>query len=90
MCLHKNMSIIWVNVRITFSASDNIKKWWIWGYWISPLMYGQNAIAVNEFLGHSWKQVRIVFFNAGYMKLNTTKNLYNSDLYHLKFGNSFI
>ncbi|KAK4252850.1 hypothetical protein QN277_010993 [Acacia crassicarpa] len=35
-------------------AKDDIKGWWIWGYWISPLMYGQNAIAVNEFLGHSW------------------------------------
>ncbi|KAG5539776.1 hypothetical protein RHGRI_020105 [Rhododendron griersonianum] len=38
-------------------SRDNIKKWWIWGYWVSPLMYGQNAISVNEFLGHSWKQV---------------------------------
>ncbi|KAB2069405.1 hypothetical protein ES319_A08G093800v1 [Gossypium barbadense] len=36
---------------------DAVKKWWIWGYWISPLMYGQNAIAVNEFLGKSWRQV---------------------------------
>ncbi|XP_062016814.1 ABC transporter G family member 40-like [Rosa rugosa] len=35
----------------------NIKKWWIWGYWISPLMYGQNAIVVNEFLGKSWSHV---------------------------------
>ncbi|RZC64005.1 hypothetical protein C5167_025792 [Papaver somniferum] len=32
----------------------NVKKWWIWGYWISPLMYGMNGLAVNEFLGHSW------------------------------------
>ncbi|XAR69346.1 Sulfate-transporting ATPase [Bertholletia excelsa] len=37
-------------------SRDNIKKWWIWGYWASPLMYGQNAIAVNEFLGHSWSK----------------------------------
>ncbi|KAK9032478.1 hypothetical protein V6N11_056740 [Hibiscus sabdariffa] len=36
---------------------DDIKKWWIWGYWISPLMYGQNAMAVNEFLGKSWGHV---------------------------------
>ncbi|XWS27183.1 hypothetical protein CRYUN_Cryun26dG0093100 [Craigia yunnanensis] len=36
---------------------DDVKKWWIWGYWISPLMYGQNAIAVNEFLGKSWRHV---------------------------------
>lgn len=38
-------------------SHDNIKKWWIWGYWISPLMYAQNAIAVNEFLGNSWRKV---------------------------------
>ncbi|KDP41963.1 hypothetical protein JCGZ_26981 [Jatropha curcas] len=38
-------------------SRDNIKKWWIWGYWISPLMYGQNAIVVNEFFGKSWSKV---------------------------------
>lgn len=37
-------------------ARGKIKKWWIWGYWSSPLMYAQNAIAVNEFLGHSWNK----------------------------------
>ncbi|XP_027344794.1 pleiotropic drug resistance protein 1-like isoform X3 [Abrus precatorius] len=35
-------------------SRNDIKDWWIWGYWISPLMYGQNAIVVNEFLGNSW------------------------------------
>ncbi|KAG5540558.1 hypothetical protein RHGRI_020690 [Rhododendron griersonianum] len=38
-------------------SRDDIKTWWIWGYWASPLMYGQNAIAVNEFLGDSWRHV---------------------------------
>jgi ABC-type multidrug transport system permease subunit len=38
-------------------ATEDIKSWWIWGYWISPLMYGQNALMVNEFLGHSWHNV---------------------------------
>ncbi|BFG42856.1 hypothetical protein CerSpe_291300 [Prunus speciosa] len=38
-------------------SREKIKKWWIWGYWISPLMYGQNAIVVNEFLGKSWSHV---------------------------------
>ncbi|KAI7986390.1 Pleiotropic drug resistance protein 1 [Camellia lanceoleosa] len=38
-------------------SQDNVKKRWIWGYWMSPLMYRQNAILVNEFLGHSWRQV---------------------------------
>ncbi|XP_066306468.1 ABC transporter G family member 36-like [Miscanthus floridulus] len=36
---------------------DNIKKWWIWGYWISPMMYAQNAISVNEMLGHRWDKI---------------------------------
>ncbi|KAI4316280.1 hypothetical protein L6164_024275 [Bauhinia variegata] len=38
-------------------SRDNVPKWFLWGYWSSPLMYGQNAIAVNEFLGNSWKKV---------------------------------
>ncbi|CAA0839380.1 ABC transporter G family member 40, partial [Striga hermonthica] len=35
----------------------SIKKWWIWGYYISPMMYAQNAILVNEFRSHSWRHV---------------------------------
>jgi len=42
---------------LTVNEIDDIKDWWIWGYWISPLMYGQNAIVVNEFLGNSWNHV---------------------------------
>ncbi|VAI89882.1 unnamed protein product [Triticum turgidum subsp. durum] len=33
---------------------DFIPKWWIWGYWISPLVYGYNALAVNEFYSPRW------------------------------------
>ncbi|KAK1273115.1 putative pleiotropic drug resistance protein 7 [Acorus gramineus] len=36
---------------------EDIKKWWKWGYWISPLTYAQNSVSVNEFLGHKWKHV---------------------------------
>ncbi|XP_074570849.1 ABC transporter G family member 36-like isoform X2 [Curcuma longa] len=39
-------------------SREQVKKWWIWGYWISPIMYSQNAISTNEFLGQSWSQVR--------------------------------
>ncbi|KAK8551179.1 hypothetical protein V6N12_039836 [Hibiscus sabdariffa] len=38
-------------------ARDNIRGWWIWAYWISPLMYGQNGLMVNEFLGNQWRRV---------------------------------
>ncbi|XP_068648074.1 pleiotropic drug resistance protein 1-like [Aristolochia californica] len=36
----------------------DVKIWWKWGYWASPLTYGQNGISVNEFLGNSWKHIR--------------------------------
>nr|XP_010914973.1 ABC transporter G family member 36 isoform X1 [Elaeis guineensis] len=38
-------------------SREDVKKWWIWGYWISPMMYSQNALATNEFLGHSWSRI---------------------------------
>nr|XP_023908192.1 pleiotropic drug resistance protein 1-like isoform X2 [Quercus suber] len=38
-------------------SKEDIKKWWIWGYWISPMMYAQNAIMANEFHGKSWSKV---------------------------------
>ncbi|PIA42747.1 hypothetical protein AQUCO_02000299v1 [Aquilegia coerulea] len=31
-----------------------IPKWWVWGYWVSPLTYGYNAIVVNEMLAPRW------------------------------------
>ncbi|XP_030552874.1 ABC transporter G family member 32 isoform X2 [Rhodamnia argentea] len=37
-------------------SRDRIPSWWIWGFWISPLAYAQNAASVNEFLGHSWEK----------------------------------
>ncbi|KAI7727410.1 hypothetical protein M8C21_009516 [Ambrosia artemisiifolia] len=26
-------------------SRDDVKKWWLWGYWISPMMYAMNGIA---------------------------------------------
>ncbi|MQL95669.1 hypothetical protein Taro_028335 [Colocasia esculenta] len=38
-------------------SRESVKKWTKWGYWSSPMMYAQNAISVNEFLGHSWNKI---------------------------------
>ncbi|KAM5579169.1 ABC transporter G family member 29 [Rosa sericea] len=32
----------------------DIPKWWQWGYWVSPMTYGFNAIAVNEMFSPRW------------------------------------
>ncbi|RDX73571.1 ABC transporter G family member 39, partial [Mucuna pruriens] len=37
-------------------AKDDIQPWMIWGYYISPMMYGQNAIVMNEFLDKRWSK----------------------------------
>ncbi|EMS53664.1 Pleiotropic drug resistance protein 13 [Triticum urartu] len=36
---------------------EAIKPWWEWAYWVSPLMYGQRAISVNEFSDSRWSKV---------------------------------
>ncbi|MCO5565028.1 hypothetical protein L7F22_018698 [Adiantum nelumboides] len=33
---------------------DSIPSWWIWGYYLSPLAYGESASTVNEFLAPRW------------------------------------
>ncbi|PSS15952.1 Pleiotropic drug resistance protein [Actinidia chinensis var. chinensis] len=35
-------------------AKNDIEPFMIWGYYLSPMMYGQNAIVMNEFLDKRW------------------------------------
>ncbi|KAK7396652.1 hypothetical protein VNO78_17807 [Psophocarpus tetragonolobus] len=37
-------------------AKDDVEPWMIWGYYLSPMMYGQNAIVMNEFLDKRWSK----------------------------------
>ncbi|KAM7256163.1 hypothetical protein ACFE04_011904 [Oxalis oulophora] len=50
------MSILFINCGYILSR-DRVRNWWIWAYWISPLMYADGAIISNEFLGHSWSKI---------------------------------
>ncbi|KAJ1418854.1 P-loop containing nucleoside triphosphate hydrolase [Sesbania bispinosa] len=45
-----------LTLQLVFVLGDAIKPWMIWGYYISPIMYGQNAIAMNEFLDKRWSR----------------------------------
>ncbi|XP_030549974.1 ABC transporter G family member 38-like isoform X1 [Rhodamnia argentea] len=50
-----SFAMVWVLTFGGFILSQGkMKKWLIWGFWTSPLMYTQTAISVNEFLGESW------------------------------------
>ncbi|RZC90242.1 hypothetical protein C5167_028332 [Papaver somniferum] len=35
-------------------SKDDLQPWMSWIYFLSPMMYGQNAIAINEFLDERW------------------------------------
>ncbi|XVE79409.1 hypothetical protein DITRI_Ditri14bG0056300 [Diplodiscus trichospermus] len=39
---------------------DNIKPWWVWASWLSPLQYGQRALSVNEFTATRWKKISAI------------------------------
>ncbi|GJP69950.1 hypothetical protein CLOP_g944 [Closterium sp. NIES-67] len=36
-------------------AKNDIRPWFIWAYWMSPITYAQNAISVNELLAPRWQ-----------------------------------
>ncbi|KAK7392996.1 hypothetical protein VNO78_21446 [Psophocarpus tetragonolobus] len=40
-------------------SRDDIGPWMIWCYYSSPMMYGQNAISINEFLDKRWSATNI-------------------------------
>ncbi|KAG4931223.1 hypothetical protein JHK86_048184 [Glycine max] len=55
-------------------SRKDVHKWLLWGYFSSPLMYGQAAIAVNEFLGHSWRKHSEII-NQGYPKRSCSREM---------------
>jgi ABC-type multidrug transport system permease subunit len=59
-CENCNDKRIWRNSFLCVIWADQIPKWWIWAYWISPMMYAQNSLAINEFLGDRWRKVKDV------------------------------
>ncbi|KAJ4809489.1 ABC transporter G family member 36 [Rhynchospora pubera] len=81
-------SIIFFVVLGGFIISrKDIKNWWIWGYWISPLAYAQNAISVNEFLGHQWtKIVSGTTEPLGHLMLEYRGIFVNSNWFWIGFG----
>ncbi|KAL2653873.1 hypothetical protein R1flu_022001 [Riccia fluitans] len=35
----------------------DVRPWWIWGYWISPVSYAANAISVVEYRAPQWDKL---------------------------------
>lgn len=45
-------------VVIIFAASMPV--WLKWGFWVSPLSYGEIGLSVNEFLAPRWQKVSCI------------------------------
>ncbi|XP_058192549.1 ABC transporter G family member 29-like isoform X2 [Rhododendron vialii] len=51
-----------------------IPKWWEWGYWVSPMTYGFNALAVNEMFATRWMN-KLASDNITRLGVEVLKNL---------------
>ncbi|TXG74386.1 hypothetical protein EZV62_002965 [Acer yangbiense] len=66
---------------------DMIKPWWVWGFWVSPLSYGQNAISVNEFTASRWNEKSAIGDNTvGYNILEGHGLSHNDNWYWIGVG----
>lgn len=46
--------------RVLVAAS--MPTWLEWGFWVSPLSYGEIGLTVNEFLAPRWEKVKFNFY----------------------------
>ncbi|KAK1586668.1 hypothetical protein Q3G72_004873 [Acer saccharum] len=66
---------------------DMIKPWWVWGFWVSPLSYGQNALSVNEFTASRWNETSAIGDNTvGYNILEGHGLPHNDNWYWIGVG----
>ncbi|XP_058737880.1 pleiotropic drug resistance protein 1-like isoform X1 [Vicia villosa] len=57
MSMAGTLGLFSLAMLVVVVSKDNIKKWWLCEFWISPTMYGQNALLSNEFHGKTWRHV---------------------------------
>ena len=47
---------LWFPIFWHYAAS--IPAWLKWGFWVSPISYGEIGLSLNEFLAPRWQKVR--------------------------------
>ena len=50
ICIQSNIGLSFLHIAVTgfLIAPQDIPPWWIWVYWLNPLRYILQGIAVNE------------------------------------------
>ena len=57
------MKFIRMVVLSIFLVAASMPAWLEWGFWISPLSYGEIGLTVNEFLSPRWEKVKFNHFH---------------------------
>jgi len=57
------MKFIQMVVLSIFLVAASMPAWLEWGFWISPLSYGEIGLTVNEFLSPRWEKVKFNHFH---------------------------
>ncbi|TYJ46177.1 hypothetical protein E1A91_A02G103200v1 [Gossypium mustelinum] len=52
-----HFSLVSFDKGYTLLLLDQIKPWWVWASWLSPLEYAQRAVSINEFTATRWKKI---------------------------------
>ncbi|KAK3017007.1 hypothetical protein RJ639_006573 [Escallonia herrerae] len=80
-------SVFQTVVASTTAASMPI--WLKWGFWVSPLTYGEIGLAVNEFLAPRWQKVSTTNTTIGKQTLESRGLDYNGQLFWISLGALF-
>lgn len=74
LLIFKLMKCIQMIVLSIFLVAASMPTWLEWGFWVSPLSYGEIGLTVNEFLAPRWEKVN---FNHSYcFAMTKTKSKY--------------
>ncbi|KAK1592458.1 hypothetical protein Q3G72_025245 [Acer saccharum] len=65
---------------------SSMPSWLQWGFWVSPLTYGEIGITVNEFLAPRWEKVMSRNATVGHQTLESRGLNFNSSFYWISIA----
>ncbi|TXG71484.1 hypothetical protein EZV62_000063 [Acer yangbiense] len=65
---------------------SSMPSWLQWGFWVSPLTYGEIGITVNEFLAPQWEKVMSRNATVGHQTLESRGLNFNSSFYWISIA----
>ncbi|CAI9101372.1 OLC1v1038678C1 [Oldenlandia corymbosa var. corymbosa] len=70
-------------------ARDSMPSWLRWGFWLSPLSYGEIGLALNEFLSPRWQKPQATNKTIGTQTLETRGLSFDGKFYWISLGALF-